>query len=219
MLFLQIGPLSLPSLVIGGFSGPDFVIGLAAAVIAAVASVRLSPCSSFQFDLRACVGMFLRLFLQSLAAGMDVARRALHPDLPIRPGFIQCTSELPEGAARSAFTVLVSMQPGSVPIPARQKWRFMVHCLDDTLPVGAALDADEARLRRGVWLGPRSMADFFFMAAALVVADNGRWAFSRASGTHDADRMMAAQLLGTGGVAALLLAGVRGAQGAMTSRS
>lgn len=138
--------------VIGGFSGPDFVIGLAAAVIAAVASVRLSPCSSVRFNLRACIGMSLRLPLQALDAGMDVARRALHPDLPIRPGFIQYTSDFPEGAARSVFTALVSMQPGSVPIPADRSGDFSVHCLDDSRPVAAALAADEARLKSALSL-------------------------------------------------------------------
>lgn len=58
------------------------------------------------------------------------------------------------------------------------------------------------------------MADFFFAAAALVVLITAVGLFRLLRGPRNADRMMAAQLLGTGGVAALLLAGVRGAKGA-----
>jgi multicomponent Na+:H+ antiporter subunit F len=59
------------------------------------------------------------------------------------------------------------------------------------------------------------MDDFFFIAAAVVVAITAVGLFRVLRGPHDADRMMAAQLLGTGGVAALLLAEARGARGAV----
>jgi multicomponent Na+:H+ antiporter subunit F len=59
------------------------------------------------------------------------------------------------------------------------------------------------------------MTDFFFSAAALIVAITAVGLFRVLRGPRDADRMMAAQLLGTGGVAALLLAEARGARGAV----
>ncbi|PPD44043.1 MAG: multiple resistance and pH regulation protein F [Methylocystis sp.] len=59
------------------------------------------------------------------------------------------------------------------------------------------------------------MADFFLVAAALVVAITAVGLFRVLRGPENADRMMAAQLLGTGGVAALLLAEVRGMRGAV----
>lgn len=59
------------------------------------------------------------------------------------------------------------------------------------------------------------MADFFFIAAAIIVLIVAVGLFRVLRGPSDADRMMAAQLLGTGGVAALLLAEVRGARGAV----
>lgn len=59
------------------------------------------------------------------------------------------------------------------------------------------------------------MADFFLIAAALIVAITAVGLFRVLRGPDDADRMMAAQLLGTGGVAALLLAEVRGTRGAV----
>jgi multicomponent Na+:H+ antiporter subunit F len=51
------------------------------------------------------------------------------------------------------------------------------------------------------------MAEFLLAAAGIVVALVAVGLLRILRGPGDADRMMAAQLLGTGGVAALLLAG------------
>lgn len=133
-------------LIISGVSASDLAVGLVAALAAACASVRLLPCVDAPLNLRACVEMTLQLPFPIVVAGADIARRALHPALPLHPGFIRYASRLPEGLPRSAFTVLVSMQPGSVPIAGHRSDSFTIHCIDDTRPVGAALEADEARL-------------------------------------------------------------------------
>jgi multicomponent Na+:H+ antiporter subunit F len=59
------------------------------------------------------------------------------------------------------------------------------------------------------------MDEFFLAAAALIVATTAVGLFRILSGPTDADRLMSAQLLGTGGVAALLLAEARGSAGAV----
>ncbi|MBI1283613.1 MAG: multiple resistance and pH regulation protein F [Thiobacillus sp.] len=51
------------------------------------------------------------------------------------------------------------------------------------------------------------MADFLLIAAAFVLAMVALGLIRILRGPDDADRMMAAQLLGTGGIASLLLAG------------
>jgi len=51
------------------------------------------------------------------------------------------------------------------------------------------------------------MADFLLAAAAFVLAMVALGLFRILRGPGDADRMMAAQLLGTGGIATLLLLG------------
>jgi multicomponent Na+:H+ antiporter subunit E len=139
-------------LAISGVSSSDFAIGLAVAIFAAWVSVRLLPCADIRFNLRACVEMALRLPFQVAVAGIDIARRAFHPDLPLRPGFVAYTSHLPDGVSRNIFTVLVSLQPGTVPIAADRNGDFRIHCLDDTLPVAAALEADEAQLSKAFGL-------------------------------------------------------------------
>lgn len=52
------------------------------------------------------------------------------------------------------------------------------------------------------------MTDFLFGASAFVLAMVALGLIRILRGPGDADRMMAAQLLGTGGIAALLLLGV-----------
>ena len=59
------------------------------------------------------------------------------------------------------------------------------------------------------------MGNFFLGAAAIIVATTAIGLFRVLSGPTKADRLMASQLLGSGGVAALLLAETRGARGAV----
>jgi multicomponent Na+:H+ antiporter subunit F len=67
---------------------------------------------------------------------------------------------------------------------------------------------------RGLWDAARLMREFFFGAAAFVLALVAIGLVRILRGPHDADRMMAAQLLGTGGIAVLLLAAGGGVPGA-----
>ena len=53
------------------------------------------------------------------------------------------------------------------------------------------------------------MAEFLFGAAAFILAMVALGLFRVLRGPADADRMMAAQLLGTGGIAVVLLLGAR----------
>ena len=59
------------------------------------------------------------------------------------------------------------------------------------------------------------MTEFLLSAAAFVLATVALGLFRILRGPSDADRLLAAQLLGTGGVAALLLLGVATAESAI----
>jgi multicomponent Na+:H+ antiporter subunit E len=87
--------------------------------------------------------------IQSIVAGIDVARRALDPRLPLRPGFVSYPVCFPPGPARNAFTSLTSLLPGTV--PAGDDGEHLVyHCLDVDQPVVAQLAAEETALSRAV---------------------------------------------------------------------
>ena len=59
------------------------------------------------------------------------------------------------------------------------------------------------------------MTEFFWFAAAFVLLTVAVGLFRIFQGPGEADRMMAVQLLGTGGIAVLLLAGAAGLPGAV----
>ena len=95
-------------------------------------------------------GFFLRFLRQSIVAGMDVAWRALHPGLPLRPGYVIYQSHLPPGLMQSAFCTETSLVPGTLPSGLDENGAVIVHCLDLDQPVVAQLAAEETLLARAL---------------------------------------------------------------------
>jgi multicomponent Na+:H+ antiporter subunit E len=114
------------------------------------ASLRLLPPGAWRLRPAALAGLALRFLRQSVVAGADVAGRALHPRLRVRPGLVTYRPDLPAGPARDAFCVLTSLVPGTVPAGANESGALVVHCLDVGQPVGAQLGAEEAMLARAL---------------------------------------------------------------------
>lgn len=86
---------------------------------------------------------------ESLLGGADVARRALHPRLPLAPAVLAYSTALPEGPSRTFLAGLISLLPGTL----SAEWsggELRVHVLDEGLAV-------EGRLR----LLERRVADLF----------------------------------------------------------
>jgi multicomponent Na+:H+ antiporter subunit E len=91
----------------------------------------------------------LRFLCQSVVAGVDVARRALDPRLPLNPGFVLYAVRLPPGPRRNTFTALMSLLPGTVPTGSAEGG-LLIHCLDVGQPVAAQLAEEEALFARVV---------------------------------------------------------------------
>jgi hypothetical protein len=70
-------------------------------------SAHISPWQPVKFA--------VRFFRQTFVAGMDVAWRALHPNLPLQTGFVVFSSDLPHGPARTTFLTIASLMPGTLP--------------------------------------------------------------------------------------------------------
>jgi multicomponent Na+:H+ antiporter subunit E len=137
-------------LLLTGANTADLPAGIPAVGAATWASLRLLPPGARRARVVALAGIALRIARQSLAAGVDVARRALSPRLPLRPGFVSHPLRFPPGPARDAFCTLTSLLPGSVPSGTDANGALWVHCLDLDQPVAAQLAADEARLARAL---------------------------------------------------------------------
>jgi multicomponent Na+:H+ antiporter subunit E len=135
--------------VLSGYALVDLVPGVIAAVAATWVSLRLLPPSGTnRVQPLALTKVALRFLCQSVLAGADVARRALDPRLPLDPGFIPYSTGLPPGTARNAFTALMSLLPGTVPVGSDRSGALVIHCLDIRQPVTAQLAAEEALLVR-----------------------------------------------------------------------
>lgn len=135
-------------LVLAGSNPLDLVVGLATAAAAAWVSVRLMPPRSWRFRPLALTALLLRFLYQSVVAGFDVAFRAMHPSLPLRPGLVICALRLPPSATRSAFLSLSSLMPGTLPAGLDADGRLLIHCLDSGQPVAGEMALEEARFAR-----------------------------------------------------------------------
>jgi multicomponent Na+:H+ antiporter subunit E len=137
-----------------GGNPADLAAGAVAILAAVWTSLCLLPPSTGRVRPLALARFALHFLKQSLIAGIDVARRAFDPRLPLTPGFVHYPAGLPSGPARNMFTSLTSLLPGSVPIGADAKGRLLIHCLDVDQPISAQLVAEEARFAQVIGAAP-----------------------------------------------------------------
>ena len=130
-------------LVLTGADSGDLAAGALAAVAATWASLRLMPAQQWNLRPIKLAGFVLHFLRQSIAAGIDVAWRALDPRLPLRPGFVVYQSHLPPGTKRDAFCAIMSLMPGTLPCGSAEGDGLLIHCLDVTQPVAEQLAAEE----------------------------------------------------------------------------
>ncbi len=116
--------------------------------------MRLLPPGHARPSALALGQLALRFARQSLAAGLDVAWRALDPRMRLRPGFVTYETRLPQGPARSAFLTLMSLLPGSLPAWQDDGGKIVIHCLDVDQPVAAQMAEEEKLFVRALGVGP-----------------------------------------------------------------
>jgi len=130
-------------LVLTGADAGDLAAGLVAAVAATCASLRLMPAQPWHLRPIKLARYVLHFLRQSITAGIDVAWRALDPQLRLRPGFVVYLAQLPPGTTREAFCAIMSLMPGTLPCGAAEGNGLTIHCLDVTQPVAEQLAAEE----------------------------------------------------------------------------
>jgi multicomponent Na+:H+ antiporter subunit E len=133
--------------VLAGTDAKDLVVGVISAVIAARVSHLLLPPGQLAFKPASVAAIFLRFIGQSVAAGVAVARIALDPKLPLKPGIVHYRPELPQGTRRFAFMTFASLLPGTLPAGSEDLGGIPVHCLDTGQPISAQLAKEEKILR------------------------------------------------------------------------
>lgn len=137
-------------LVLAGVNRADLPAAAAAVIAAVWASLRLMPAGVLHWSPGGLILLVSRFPLEALAAGIDVARRAISPRPSLRPGIVTCPLRQPPGMAREAFLMFASLLPGTVPCDGSNERELQVHCVDVTQPIGAQMARDEARFMRAV---------------------------------------------------------------------
>lgn len=126
-------------------SAASWLVGAPAALMGAALAAGLARDTTHRISVPGALRFAALFAMETLAGATDVARRALHPRLPLAPGFHEVALDLPEGPARTLFANTVTLLPGTLSA-AIQGDRLLVHSID----TGADLDAALDRLRRAV---------------------------------------------------------------------
>ncbi len=107
----------------------SWLVGVPVILFSTLVSVVFLP--PFSWSL---IGLarFVPFFLwHSLRGGVDVARRALHPQLPISPGMFDYRFRLPPGPSQVFMANTVSLLPGTLSAGLDEDL-LCVHVLDET---------------------------------------------------------------------------------------
>lgn len=134
---------SLLWLLLSGGDAGSWIIGAPVVVAATALSLRLwqGPLVSLRGLL-----LFLPWFArQSVAGAVDVAIRALRPDMPLFPGVIRQELRLPAGASRVALANVISMLPGTLSADLDED-SVVVHALDTRQDLHAMVRDLEPRI-------------------------------------------------------------------------
>lgn len=121
--------------------------GLVAAAAAALLARGLTRESDSALPLAPLVRLFPGFLWRGILAGIDVALRALRPEVPVAPGWIRHPTRLPDGMARVVFGSTLSLTPGSL-AAGSEGGMLLVHCLDTRGDPAALIAAEEDRLAR-----------------------------------------------------------------------
>jgi len=136
-------------LAISGWKAADLPVGLAAVAGATWTSLALLPPQGARIRFGALVALAVSFVRGSVAGGFDVARRALRPELDLRPGFVTAPLRLPPGNARNAFSALASLMPGTLPVGMDED-SLHVHALDVAQPIAEDLSHEESLFMRAL---------------------------------------------------------------------
>jgi len=117
--------------------------GSLAVATAALVSLALRPPRPWRMRLGGVLRFVPYFVRQSLRGGLDVARRAFAPGLPLNPVLVEHPLGLPPGTARIFLLNTVSLLPGTLSADLRGDL-LVVHGLDAELPLAAELRRLEA---------------------------------------------------------------------------
>ncbi len=141
--FLRMGVLSLLWWLLTEGEVDSWPVAVPVVGLAALASLKLLPPVTCSLWGLVC---FVPFFLwRSVSGGVDVARRAVHPRLPLSPGLYRHVWRLPAGMPRVFMANVVSLLPGTLCVELGSD-ELGIHMLDERGDFQAELDELERRV-------------------------------------------------------------------------
>lgn len=117
-----------------------------AVISATVASLRLWPAHPHRLRWSRLPGLLAFFLWNALKGGLDVARRALSPRLPLAPDLLEYPCRLHSESGRVWFTWMIGLMPGTASVQWRDDGRVVVHVIDRTRYDHASLQRLEEKM-------------------------------------------------------------------------
>jgi multicomponent Na+:H+ antiporter subunit E len=133
-------------LVLSDFDPASLAFGAPAILAGAALTAMLPPAPPWRIAPLAALGFAGFFAWQSVRGALDVARRALDPRLPLRPGFRTVILTLGPGPGRVLLANTVSLLPGTLSAEIEGR-RLIVHTLDLESDLAAEVAGLEVRVR------------------------------------------------------------------------
>jgi multicomponent Na+:H+ antiporter subunit E len=117
-----------------GGDASTWLVGVPVVAAATAASHRLWPAGTGWWSPVALLRFVAHFLRESVRGGVDVARRALSPSLPLDPGMIQVHCRLARGPAEVFLVDVLSLLPGTLSVDLDGS-ALTLHVLDRDAPV------------------------------------------------------------------------------------
>jgi multicomponent Na+:H+ antiporter subunit E len=120
-------------------------LGLGGAALATMFSLVFWPHRSWQWSLRGAAAFWPYFLWQSLIGGIDVARRALAPSMPLQPAVITLELRLESAPASVFLAWTIGLLPGTASVHLSDRL-LQIHVLDERLPIAARVRQVEEKV-------------------------------------------------------------------------
>lgn len=121
----------------------SWVVGVPTVMAATLASVTLLPPLPWRWRFSGLVRFLPYFLMRSVRGSIDVARRALHPLLPLAPLLVEYPLRLQDSLARVFLVNTISLLPGTLSAELHGD-RLIVHALDGSpTAISAQLEFSE----------------------------------------------------------------------------
>ncbi len=128
-----------------GGDARSWLVGAPVVLAATALSLHLRPARSWRWRLAGVLPMGWFFLRESVRGGFDVARRAIHPGLPVNPGVLRFDTRLPDGSPRLFFAGVISLLPGTLVLDLEEN-ALRIHVLNIGREVEPQLEALEHRV-------------------------------------------------------------------------